>query len=102
MWSLPEITRLNSEAHTGKRRLIAQAERVNRSNATDEKCEHCEARATSATPWFDIFSNDPKGLLFECDECRDRYGAPEGYFHCEGCDRLLIENYTWEQYRHID
>jgi len=40
----------------------------------------------------DILSNDPKRLLLECDECCDRYGTPEGYFLCDGCERLMIEN----------
>ena len=102
MWSLPDITRLNSKAHTTKRRLLAHAQRINTGNAkADELCEHCETRpATSATAWFDIFSNDPKGLLLECEPCRDQHGTPEGYFECEACHRLMPTNYTWEMYSH--
>lgn len=104
MWSLPDIQRLNSIAHTGRRNLLAIVERINRGAALqDEKCERRgKHRITSATPIYDIFSDDPKGLVIQCDECRDRLGTPEGFFTCEACDRLMVENYTWELYRHDD
>ncbi len=49
--------------------------------------------------WFDIFSDDPKGVLTLCEQHDGYYGSPsEGYFECESCNRVLIENYTWELY----
>ena len=62
-------------------------------------CEHCEKPATRLYLWYDIFSDDPKGIIGLCDEHDYYYGDPaEGYFTCEFCGRVFITNYTWENY----
>lgn len=105
MWSLPYINRMNSEAYQQKKRL----ERAARTGFLDRqqlKCEWeghrkpCEGELRHYL-WFDIFSDDPKGILTLCER-HDRYnGSPsEGYFECEGCNRIFTENYTWELYYH--
>ncbi len=97
MWSLPDINRLNEEA-------IKKYELTK--NKTEEQlclgiqCEFCEKReATHALEYYDIFSDTPKGHIFICDNCLKLHGeVPEGYFYCNRCDRLHIDNYTWELY----
>jgi len=55
--------------------------------------------ATTAHLYYDICSDDPKGLVGRCQEHDDDFrNIPEGYFYCEGCNRLMVENYTWELY----
>jgi len=103
MWSLPDINRMNSEAASQKRQL----ERALKSGKLDGKKLECEWKGHDAEcegelrhyPWFDIFSEDPKGILTLCERHDGYYGSPsEGYFECEGCNRVMVENYTWELY----
>jgi hypothetical protein len=52
-----------------------------------------------AYEWYDIFSDDPKGILALCEAHDGYYGNPtEGYFTCDDCGRVFVENYTWELY----
>lgn len=102
MWSLPDIGRLNSVA----------AERApNFEHAVETgwldgeliSCHYCDKPADYRCLWFDIFSDDPKGVVGLCEQHDRYYGSlPEGYFECEACNRLFIENYTWELYFHQD
>lgn len=103
MWSLPDIQRMNSEAATNRKRL----ERACRTGILDRKklvCEwanhdgKCEGELRHYL-WYDIFSDDPKGILTLCERHDGYYGSPsEGYFECEACNRVFVENYTWEIY----
>jgi hypothetical protein len=92
MWAPPNIKRLNEEAAKDAEATEALAE-------TPEKveCLYCDQPATEAWPYYDIFSEDPKGVVGLCEE-HAQDGTPEGYFWCDGCGRLMIENYTWETY----
>lgn len=48
---------------------------------------------------FDIFSDQPKGILTLCEYHDGYYGNPtEGYFTCVDCERVHISNITWEVY----
>lgn len=106
MWSLPDLQRMNSEAYQMRKKL----ERAARTGFLDRKklkCEwaehdepsHCEGELRHYL-WYDIFSDDPKGILTLCEHHDGYYGSPsEGYFECEGCNRVMTENYTWEMYR---
>jgi hypothetical protein len=100
MWSLPDIQRLNSEAHLNRKKL----ERAVLTGVLDGErlgCEHgdnCVGPLTHEL-WFDVFSNDPKGIVTQCEYHLEHYGTPAGFFWCEKCCRLMIENYTWELYR---
>ena len=52
------------------------------------QCEFCDkpATKTSRQYWYDIFSNDPKGVIGLCQEHENDYGSiPEGYFYCDAC-----------------
>ena len=94
--ALHDITRMNSNARIFRAQLFNQADQSGHAKA-DEGCEICEKRlATSATTYYDMFGPDSKGLIFECEECRDRHGTREGYFPSEICARPMIEHYTWE------
>ncbi len=103
MWSLPDIQRMNAEAASEKKKL----ERSVRTGILDRKKLVCEWAGHDGKCdgelrhylWFDIFSNDPKGILTLCERHDGYYGSPsEGYFECGGCNRVMIENYTWEYY----
>lgn len=103
MWSLPDITRMNSEAFQQNKKL----ERAAHTGILDRKrlkCEWeghyepCEGELRHYL-WYDIFSDDPKGILTLCEHHDGYYGSPsEGYFICEDCERVMVENYTWEHY----
>lgn len=98
MWSLPDIKRLNFEAAmpSMKAKLTKQV----RGKAALQ-CDFCEKPATRAsrTLWYDIFSNDPKGVFGLCKQHEEYFGGtPEGYFYCDACGRTFIQNYTWENY----
>jgi len=96
MWSLPDIKALNAKA-------VKEYEENKNLNARDllkgKECDDCNKKAAYVTAYHDVFSDKPKGYIFLCDEHYKNYGPePEGYFLCEGCERLHIKNYTWENY----
>jgi hypothetical protein len=94
MWSLPDITSLNARAAANVPALKREAQRKRK-----PKCEvyGCDYRAVESVEWFDIFSDDPKGLIHVCS---NHSGDDlEGYFRCDACQRVLAENYTWEIYK---
>jgi hypothetical protein len=107
MWSLPDINRMNSEAHQLKTKL-EQAVRTGTLHREQLKCEwegHSEVCDGDLRHylWYDIFSDDPKGILTLCDHHDGYYSSPsEGYFTCDDCGRVFTENYTWELYYHCD
>lgn len=93
MWSLPDIHRLNQHAAANAPRLRRAAKSKNK-----PRCEihGCHRPAIKSDLWFDIFSHDPKGIIHTCSEHDAEH--QDGFFHCDGCDCLMIENYTWERY----
>lgn len=102
MWSLPDINRMNSEAAASAKRL----ERAVRTGKLDGKTLTCEHESDECSGklyhhlWYDIFSDDPKGVLTLCEHHDGYYGLPdEGFFECDDCNRVMVENYTWEYYR---
>jgi len=105
MWSLPDITRMNSEAQL-KRKSLERACQTGKLGREKLRCEWhnhdgyrpCDGELRHYL-WHDIFTDDPKGILTLCEEHEGYYGSPtEGYFECESCNRLMVENYTWERY----
>jgi hypothetical protein len=98
MWSLPDIVAMNNASHENANRL-ERASRTLKLNRKRLKCDYCDEPAITADLYYDIFSSDPKGLVARCQEHDDDYGSiPEGYFYCDACNRLMVENYTWELY----
>ena len=98
MWSLPDIVAMNNAAHENARKL-ERASRTLKLNRKRLRCDYCEKPAATAHLYYDIFSDDPKGLVALCQEHDDDHGSiPEGYFYCDGCNRLMAGNYTWELY----
>lgn len=119
MWSLPDIKRLNAEA-AEKARIKGETlsepgaekqgdmltgeftelpEPIVEPNEEDyEECEWCEDRAEHTLEWYDIFSDDPKGEMNLCEEHYEDRIYSDSYFECDTCDRLMIMNYTWENY----
>jgi hypothetical protein len=96
MWSLPDINRLNANAASNAKRLEREARRKRKPN-----CEHwnCNESATVSHLTYDIFSDDPKGVLHLCEHHDGYSGDPmEGHFTCSSCHRVMVENYTWERY----
>lgn len=101
MWSLPDIVRMNAEAASASAReaLLRAVRQHLDSEGNPIHCDFCENEAEEVLQWFDIFSDDSKGVVAMCSEHYDAYGStPEGYFWCDGCERLTVENYTWELY----
>jgi hypothetical protein len=106
MWSLPDINRMNSEAASEKKKL----ERAVRTGFLDRKKLTCEWDGHSLCEgelrhylWYDIFSDDPKGILTLYEQHDGYYGSPsEGYFECSDCQQVFTENYTWEMYYHCE
>jgi len=100
MWSLPDIKRVNAKAAANATKLKREAARKRKPNC--ERCE-CSGRKHPANVSFliyDIFSDDPKDVLHLCHDCVGQSGDPwEGYFTCEACGRVTVENYTWERYQ---
>jgi hypothetical protein len=97
MWSLPDISRLNASAAANANQLKREVKRKRK-----PKCEHhdCNCRADASFLVYDIFSDDPKGILNLCEDHIGYSGDPaEGYFTCSHCQRVMVENYTWEYYR---
>jgi len=103
MWALPDIHRLNKEAAEKATSTIDRAVNLIGEDGEAAVCDFCKEEATFGDAYFDIFSEDPKGTVFLYDRCRENYSdVPEGYFYCGQCERLMIENYTWELYTHSD
>ncbi len=100
MWSLPDINRLNEEASA---RAKTNSKKTTKQLLRGKKCEWCEERkATIVYEYYDIFSDDPKGYIFLCEGHDGYSGSPmEGYFTCSDCERVHVQNYTWENYLHV-
>jgi hypothetical protein len=97
MWSLPDIQRLNECAAQNARKLKGEAARKRK-----PQCQHynCTERAEVSHLVYDIFSDDAKDVLHLCEQHDGYSGDPaEGYFTCEECGRVNVENYTWERYQ---
>ena len=98
MWSLPDINRLNTEAASKAFQAQIAKQLKGRARLDCIICDKPSTR-TSRQFYFDIFSEDPKGVIGLCKEHEECFGGcPEGYFWCERCNRLFAENYTWEMY----
>jgi len=99
VWALPSIQKLNDEASQKEyqNNLTKQATKHLTENGEQATCDSCDRPATCSVMWYDIFSNDAKGVIHLCD-FHEEYSTPEGFFYCMDCDTLLIENYTWEHY----
>ncbi len=101
MWSLPDIKRLNDEAAdaANRRQLEKDAEHPQSHVCTVCEWNGEEKPADYSYLTFDIFSDDPKGVIFTCENHDRSTGDPiEGYFECNDCLKTLAENYTWERY----
>ncbi len=105
MWALPNIIAMNQEAARNRPKF----ERAARTGKLDRKkipCMYespeCEGEIRTYLV-FDIFSDDPKEVIGVCEHHDGYYGSPaEGYFTCEDCGRVMVENYTWERYDHVE
>lgn len=100
MWSLPDINRMNAQAATEKNAILQQTStgKIGRKRI---RCENHEKKvATFIEPYYDIFSNDPKGIIAMCDECWEERGCPDPdeYFQCAICAKYVVDHYTWERY----
>ncbi len=105
MWSLPDINRLNEEAsiNANKYELALKTGKI------DDEVIVCECGSWGFENecdgeihyylWYDIFSDDSKGVFGLCEKHDGYYGSPtEGFFICDGCGKVHTENYTWENY----
>src|SRR5207344_1764916 len=43
-------------------------------------------------------SDAVKGVQHSCKRCHDNGNDMEGFFVCNHCERVMVENYTWERY----
>lgn len=104
MWSLPDIKRMNRIASEAERRraIHRQKRKLLGDDGQPAKCQvhGCGRKAEHAEYWYDVFSNDPKGVEFMCAEHAEERGCLENSFKCSECGRVFVENYTWERYVH--
>lgn len=96
MWSLPDIKKLNEEACQNAPKLIEYVRDGRDENGKEPHCSFCDKKATDVNLWYDVFSDDPKGIVATCEEHSDY--IHEEYFYCDICGRLMVNNYTWELY----
>jgi len=91
MWALPDISRLNT---------VAEKNYKNKQNIHEKNsCDYCNKKALIWQEYYDVFSNYPKGEIALCEGHHNSSGIVcEGYFYCNNCGKLHIENYTWEDY----
>ena len=94
MWSLPDISKLNESA---VKEYEARKDKPVNELLKGKECQICGTeKATTATDYYDIFSDTPKGQIFTCDDC---YPEQEGdLFYCQSCKRYHVSNYTRELY----
>jgi hypothetical protein len=107
MWSLPTLKQLNEQAESkGFEQKLQDACRTGILDGETLVCEwadhdepsRCEGELRHYLH-YDIFSDKPKGILTLCERHDGYYGSPsEGYFECVDCNRVHIENITWERY----
>jgi hypothetical protein len=103
MWSQPDNAERNSRAATEKP-LIEKAvgdgtdPDTGKAATCEREDQNCSGKVRGE-PWFDIFSDDPKGVVFLCENHSGDYDRDE-YFRCEDCERLMIDHITWERYVH--
>jgi hypothetical protein len=93
MWSLPNIAALNEQA---ERDFKAKKKRT----LKGRRCEFCGDRAAVALDYYDVFGPHPKGQVYLCKHHNEMGYPEEDYFTCDDCQKLFIENYTWENYFH--
>jgi hypothetical protein len=99
MWSLPDVVKMNAEAaDKNRQKKLERACVTHRLDRQRVQCDHCNRPATLVRLWYDIFSDDPKGIIASCEDHEDR--IEEGNFFCGDCERTFVENYTWELYYH--
>jgi hypothetical protein len=103
MWSLPDIAVMNSRAAAKKPSLLkAVGTGIDPETGKQATCEREDQNCSGnvrGEPWFDIFSDDPKGVVFLCENHGGDYNRDE-YFRCEDCERLMLDHITWERYVH--
>lgn len=105
MWGLPDIVKMNEEAHkkalSGKPLEWYIDRRIDPETGEPAQCYYqssaCDGEVGGVL-WYDVFSGDPRGVLFLCDHHAQVCGCPDGYFQCVSCDLVYITNYTWEPY----
>jgi hypothetical protein len=93
MWALPNIIKMNDDA---VKQWRAEKRKQKKDILKGQECEICGNKATEYKNYYDIFSKTPKGYIFLCKNHEDE--TPEGYFYCSDCQRIMAENYTWENY----
>lgn len=103
MFSLPNIKSLHDRA------VKERAETEKKHTFTCDCCgnefkpKKCreEGREYMIEEWHDSLSEGTKGILHVCPDCYENNGTPEGFFECNHCGKLHIENYSWERYETI-
>jgi hypothetical protein len=110
MWALPTLKQLNAQAESrGFGQNLKRACKTGRLDGEELVCEWQNHDTPSKCDgelfhylYYDIFSEKPKGILTLCEHHDGYYGSPsEGYFECAGCNRVHVENITWERYEYV-
>lgn len=104
MWSQPDIVRMNANAKASVRTLREKQRKPETNECEidyghrDEALDSTPHPAAYAHEYYDIFSEDPKGLVFVCEDADEQGMWRESFFDCDNCNRLFVTNYTWENY----
>ena len=95
MWSLPNIKALNDRAAANRRQIQRESKLK---TSRKHPCEYCTRPSTRHLKWWDIFSDDPKGVTHLCEDHYEQGASDDGFFDCARCHRRVADHYTWEQY----
>ena len=95
MWSLPDIIAMNERAAA---RAAALRLSASQGPAKLQRCQAygCEEPAVKSDLYFDVFSDDPKGVAHTCEDHVAEHTG--GLFECDACRRLMLDHITWERY----
>ena len=96
MWALPDINAMNARAAANQKQF---AREVRLKTSRKYPCECCGEPSVHHLKYYEIFSDDAKGVTHLCEDHYQNGAGDEGFFDCDCCGRRMAENYTWELYR---
>ena len=85
MWALPDIIQMNARASANQKQFARQA-RLKTSRK--HPCECCGEPSVRHLKYYDIFSDDVKGVTHLCEDHDQNGAGDEGFFE-NVCRRFL-------------
>jgi hypothetical protein len=98
MWSLPQMDKINRIAKSAAHKKAIRKALKNKKAVCDYHSEQCNGDV-HVQPYYDIFSEDEKGVVSICSYHENLYGSPpEDFFECCSCSKTYQSFITWERY----